>query len=87
MCVCVCGCQLLAEGLCAKHGLELSDFTPHTESQPDEAEKVDEGEEKKTATATDNGIVICSVCYILIGTGIIISIPSQYNITGCLLGT
>ena len=36
--------QLLAEGLCAKHDLELADFTPHTETQLEEGEEDREGE-------------------------------------------
>ena len=58
VCVCVCVCvQLLAEGLCAKHDLELSDFATHTETRPSEREeRVEEMERDEPTVDTGNSI-------------------------------
>ncbi|CAI8025055.1 hypothetical protein GBAR_LOCUS14498 [Geodia barretti] len=49
--------QLLAEGLCAKHDLDLADFTPHADTQPEEEEEggEEEGEKLTVDTAPAGG--------------------------------
>ena len=55
--MCVCVLQLLTEGMCAKHDLDLADFTPHADTQPEEEEEG--GEEEGEKLTIDTGIFIC----------------------------
>ena len=65
----LCVVQLLAEGLCVKHDLDLTDFTPHTETLPENEEGGEEGErEAEHEIATDTGIIIA--------TGSVYTLPS-----------
>ena len=57
----LCVVQLLAEGLCVKHDLDLTDFTPHTETLPENEEGGEEGErEAEHEITTDTGIIIAT---------------------------
>ena len=53
MCVFACACQLLVDGLCAKHDMQLADFTPHMEPE----ERWKEGE--KEDTLSEDGMCVC----------------------------
>ena len=69
--------QLLADGRCTKHDLELADFTPHMELREEgeeEEEEEEEGGRKVSVDHTDTGIYM----YIHVHVG-------HYTITVCAL--
>ena len=69
--------QLLADGLCAKHDLELADFTPHMEEEGEgegkgeeegegEGEEEGEGEGRQTISEDGMGNFIITCIYMIV---------------------